>query len=215
MSNALCKGCGNISDAASRENYNFSFTGFRVFFFPSLSFKCFISLRCNSGCDLYSGGKDELGLAGVVKGSSSLGTHDSSWPLAPAKPSEVGTHLAEEQQSDPAYTRGHRQIPCGCSGAEGGSASRWAARTKAAAGAGGSWCGREGRAGSWASTWAGERRAKHETFWQMSLAAGTGHSLACAVTAPLGLEPGKVGGHGANLSHAPGSPERERGLRLG
>lgn len=67
MSNALCKGCGNISDAASRENYNFSFTGFRVFFFPSLSFKCFISLRCNSGCDLYSGRKDELGLAGVVK----------------------------------------------------------------------------------------------------------------------------------------------------
>lgn len=33
MSNALCKGCGNISDAASLENYNFSFTGFGVFFF--------------------------------------------------------------------------------------------------------------------------------------------------------------------------------------
>lgn len=38
MSNALCKGCGNISDAASQGNYNFSFTGLRVFFFsPFLS----------------------------------------------------------------------------------------------------------------------------------------------------------------------------------
>lgn len=69
MSNALCKGCGNISDAASRENYNFSFTGFRVFFLPPLSFKCVISLRCNSGYNLHSIGKDELGPAGVVKGS--------------------------------------------------------------------------------------------------------------------------------------------------
>lgn len=66
MSNALCKGCGNISDAASQGNYNFSFTGLRVFF-PPLSFRCVISLRCNSGYDLNSRGKDELGLAGVVK----------------------------------------------------------------------------------------------------------------------------------------------------
>lgn len=36
MSNALCKGCGNISDVASREDYDLSFTGFRVFFFFSL-----------------------------------------------------------------------------------------------------------------------------------------------------------------------------------
>lgn len=84
MSNALCKGCGNISDAASRENYNFSFTGFMVFFFPLLSFKCVISLRCNSGYDLHSRGKDELGLAGVVKGSWPPSTHGSGWP--PASP---------------------------------------------------------------------------------------------------------------------------------
>jgi len=86
MSNALCKGCGNISGAASRENYNFSFTGFRVFPPPPLSFRCVISLSCNRGDDLRSGGKDELGLAGVVKVSPSLGTHCSAWTSRPQNP---------------------------------------------------------------------------------------------------------------------------------
>lgn len=158
MSNALCKGCGNISDAASRENYNFSFTGFRVFPPPPpLSFKCVISLRCNSSYDLHSIGKDELGLAGVVKESPPLGTHGSAWPLASPKPSEVGTHQLEEQRLDPTYVLQYRQNLWVWTGAKIRAASHWAARAEAGAGAGGSWCGREGSAGGhtgfWASTW--------------------------------------------------------------
>lgn len=42
MSDALCKGCGNISDSASRENYNFSFTGFGVFFI--FFYPCFFQM---------------------------------------------------------------------------------------------------------------------------------------------------------------------------
>lgn len=48
------------------------------YFFSPLSFKCVISLRCNSSYDLHSIGKDELGLAGVVRGSPPLGTHGSA-----------------------------------------------------------------------------------------------------------------------------------------
>lgn len=77
------------------------------YFSPSLSFKCVISLRCNGGYHLHSRGKDELGLAGVVKGSPPLGTHGLSWPLASPKASEVGTHRTEEQRSDAACTTGH------------------------------------------------------------------------------------------------------------
>lgn len=40
-----------------------------IFFPPSVSFKCVISLRWSGGYGLHSAGKDELGLAGVVKGS--------------------------------------------------------------------------------------------------------------------------------------------------
>ena len=62
------------------------------YFFLPLSFKCVISLRFNSSYNLHSTEKDELGLAGVVKGSLSLGTHGSAWPLEPPECSEVGTH---------------------------------------------------------------------------------------------------------------------------
>lgn len=62
MSNALCKGCGNISDAASPENHNSSFTGFRLFFFPSSLQMCYFTEM-----EQLSTGEDELGLDGKVK----------------------------------------------------------------------------------------------------------------------------------------------------
>ena len=177
-------------------------------------------------------GKDELGLAGVVKASPPLDTHGSAWPLASPEPSEVGTHQMEEQRSDPACMLGYRQNPWGWTGAESGAASRWAAGAEAAAGAGGSWCGREGSAGGRtgfrANTWhtvgwgkpcktqalpADKSCNRH---WLQALFCSPPLLGTCRCgTSGAGAREGGGGTHGDTLSRTTGSPEGERGLRLG
>lgn len=60
----------------------------------------------------------------------------------------------------------------------------------------------------------GESLAKHELFQQISLATGAGCRHSSAHRHLQGWSWGRWGGHGATPSHATGSPEGERGLRL-
>lgn len=149
MSNALCKGCGNISDSASRENYNFSFTGFGIFFFHPVSFKCVISLSWSSGYELHRVEKDELGLAGVAKGSV-------PGPLCPQSSPKWECIECRSSSVTPLAYLGAGKTCGGGEGLKSGlergwKQATWATDAEAAARVGG-WWDRQ-HTGVWANTW--------------------------------------------------------------
>lgn len=191
---------------------------FFSFFLPPVSFKCVISLCWSSGYELHSTGKDELGLAGVVKGSQ-------PGPLCPQSSPKWESLKCRSSSVTPLAYLGTRKTCGGGEGLKSGlergwkrGCEPWATDAEAAARVGGCGMVTLGNTLGFGPTlgipWAGKSLAKHEFFQQINLATGSSHweSSAHHHSSGLGLE--KVGAHRASLSWATWSPEVQAEMKL-